>query len=128
MTSSYIVIGSGLDGNSPKTLTAASEASTSLNNYLRNCLQLHGTKAMCHEGGCGACIVSVSTLHSVSRERQTFAVNSVIIYNNSPSRSHKSCSYELVGFALVSEFSDHLKGTEMTCDYCKTKPKFFLVK
>ncbi|KOB66580.1 Aldehyde oxidase 2 [Operophtera brumata] len=42
---------------------------TSLNDYLRNYLQLHGTKAMCHEGGCGACVVSVARTNPNTSEK-----------------------------------------------------------
>ncbi|CAG5043546.1 unnamed protein product [Parnassius apollo] len=54
--------------------------STSLNDYLRDCLGLYGTKSMCHEGGCGACVVSVSQLNPVSKEKQVFSVNSCLVH------------------------------------------------
>ncbi|XP_047534257.1 xanthine dehydrogenase 1-like [Vanessa atalanta] len=53
---------------------------TSLNDYLRNYLGLLGTKAMCHEGGCGACIVSVAKIHPGSSEKQIIAVNSCLVH------------------------------------------------
>jgi ferredoxin len=35
------------------------------------------TKAMCHEGVCGACIVAVTSEHPFKKEEMTYAVNSV---------------------------------------------------
>ena len=41
--------------------------------YIREYVGLRGTKAMCHEGGCGACIVSVTY------KDKTIAVNSCLV-------------------------------------------------
>lgn len=51
----------------------------SLNEYIRTVADLKGTKAMCHEGGCGACIVAVRAPKPPSNEIQLFSVNSVSI-------------------------------------------------
>lgn len=48
-------------------------ADTSLNIYIRDYAKLRGTKAMCHEGGCGACIVAAEI------KGETMAVNSCLV-------------------------------------------------
>ncbi|XP_052748813.1 uncharacterized protein LOC113513041 [Galleria mellonella] len=53
---------------------------TSLNDYLRNYLNLYGTKVMCREGGCGACIVAVSQTHPDTKETHVFSVNSCLVH------------------------------------------------
>ncbi|CAG9583060.1 unnamed protein product [Danaus chrysippus] len=55
-------------------------ASTTLNDYLRNYLGLVGTKAMCHEGGCGACIVTVAKNDPITNEKQIVGVNSCLVH------------------------------------------------
>lgn len=64
----------------PQTVGSEVDSDTSLNDYIRNVLNLRGTKFMCKEGGCGACIVAVTT--SEDGERKTFSVNSVSAYCN----------------------------------------------
>ncbi|XP_058788820.1 xanthine dehydrogenase/oxidase-like [Phymastichus coffea] len=46
---------------------------TSLNTFIRDVIKLKGTKAMCHEGGCGACIV-VAEMNS-----HVISVNSCLV-------------------------------------------------
>ncbi|CAH2090196.1 unnamed protein product [Euphydryas editha] len=52
---------------------------TSLFSYLRYYLCLPGTKAMCHQGVCGACIVNVCAQRPTSGEVETFSVNSCLV-------------------------------------------------
>ncbi|XP_044766834.1 xanthine dehydrogenase/oxidase-like [Coccinella septempunctata] len=48
---------------------------TTLNDYLRHTLNLKGTKRMCYEGGCGACVVAVTK----PGEDNVMAVNSCLV-------------------------------------------------
>lgn len=60
-------------------ISAGSEhsADTSLNEYIRRHADLRGTKYMCLEGGCGACVVNVRAIGSSTQEFTDFSVNSV---------------------------------------------------
>lgn len=48
---------------------------TTLNEYLRHKLNLMGTKRMCFEGGCGACVVAVTK----PGDKKVMAVNSCLV-------------------------------------------------
>nr|QLI62141.1 aldehyde oxidase 10 [Streltzoviella insularis] len=51
----------------------------SLNEYIRSTADLRGTKAMCHEGGCGACVVAVRAALPPTNQMKIFAVNSCLV-------------------------------------------------
>ncbi|XP_061376829.1 uncharacterized protein LOC116770815 [Danaus plexippus] len=51
----------------------------SLNEYIRNVADLRGTKTMCQEGGCGACIVAVKAALPPTHEVKIFSVNSCLV-------------------------------------------------
>lgn len=51
---------------------------TSLGVFIREHAEFTGTKFMCREGGCGACIVMVQGKHPITKEDDIRAVNSVI--------------------------------------------------
>ena len=55
--------------------TAALSASTSLLSFLRETLRLTGTKAMCNQAGCGACVVAATFADPFSGAAKTRAVN-----------------------------------------------------
>ncbi|XP_066907154.1 uncharacterized protein [Halyomorpha halys] len=64
-----------------KVYTAGSDvnADTSLNTYIREYANLKGTKYMCKEGGCGACIVTMTTRNPATGRERSYGVNSCLV-------------------------------------------------
>ena len=53
--------------------------STALNTFLREKRISVGTKHMCFQGGCGACLVEVKLFEPITEQKLSYAVNSVSI-------------------------------------------------
>ncbi|KAG5676997.1 hypothetical protein PVAND_006788 [Polypedilum vanderplanki] len=67
-----------INGKIHKITPAAVPLDTSLTTYIRDYANLKGTKFMCLEGGCGACIVMLKGVHPVTKQNTSWAVNSCL--------------------------------------------------
>nr|XP_018909623.1 PREDICTED: xanthine dehydrogenase-like [Bemisia tabaci] len=66
-----------INGTSYKVSSSLS-VDTSLNEFIRTIAHLKGTKFMCLEGGCGACIVTAKRKDATTGKEYIFAVNSCL--------------------------------------------------
>ncbi|KAJ8720100.1 hypothetical protein PYW07_012143 [Mythimna separata] len=93
---------------------------TTLNAYLRYVLALPGTKAMCHEGGCGSCIVMVRARRFPSGKVETFSVNSCLVLvfscNDWEVTTVEGVGNRLDGYSDVQKRIVAFNGTQ--CGYC----------
>ncbi|KAF2897493.1 hypothetical protein ILUMI_08680, partial [Ignelater luminosus] len=93
---------------------------TTLLQYLRRYVHLKGTKYMCLEGGCGACVVSVTFKHPITRRTVTFAVNSclVSIYSCKDWKIHTvdGIGNRNIGYHPIQKVLADFNGTQ--CGFC----------
>lgn len=99
---------------------AVTSLDTSLNTYLRTIAHLRGTKFMCLEGGCGACVVVVSGRHPIERKYRTWSVNScltpVLACHGLEITTVEGIGNRTVGYHAVQRRLHAFNGTQ--CGYC----------
>ncbi|XP_034939273.1 xanthine dehydrogenase 1-like [Chelonus insularis] len=87
---------------------------TTLNVFIRDHAKLRGTKSMCHEGGCGTCIVAAE-IHG-----ETLAVNSclvpVLICNGWEIKTVEGIGNKKIGYHKVQTTLAGMNGSQ--CGYC----------
>ncbi|XP_063993362.1 uncharacterized protein LOC135171021 [Diachasmimorpha longicaudata] len=96
------------------TITDEIRPETSLNVFIRDHALLRGTKAMCHEGGCGVCIVAAE-IHG-----EALAVNSclvpVLICNGWKIKTIEGIGSKKMGYHKAQATLAGMNGSQ--CGYC----------
>ncbi|XP_034832567.1 uncharacterized protein [Maniola hyperantus] len=102
------------------TVTCDLHRETSLYTYLTYHLGLPGTKAMCRQGVCGACIVKVTAQRETSGTVETFSVNSCLVLvvscNGWAITTVEGVGNRLKGYSEVQKRIAAFNGTQ--CGFC----------
>nr|XP_050853429.1 uncharacterized protein LOC127065310 isoform X1 [Vespula vulgaris] len=100
----------------PYTVSEDVPADTSLNVFIRDHAKLRGTKSMCLEGGCGACIVAATV------KGQTMAVNSclvpIFICNGWAIETIEGIGNRMKGYHPMQAALADMNGSQ--CGYCSS--------
>ncbi|XP_064073184.1 uncharacterized protein LOC113399628 [Vanessa tameamea] len=92
----------------------------SLNEFIRNVADLRGTKVMCQEGGCGACIVAVRAPLPPTNEIKLFSVNSCLVSilscQNWEITTVEGIGNRTIGYHEIQTRLAKFNGTQ--CGYC----------
>ncbi|XP_030027604.2 indole-3-acetaldehyde oxidase [Manduca sexta] len=93
---------------------------TTLNEFIRRHAEQRGTKYMCLEGGCGACIVNVQAARPNTREVVTFSVNSCLVLIMSCDgwdiTTVEGIGNRKKGYNIIQKRLNHYFGSQ--CGYC----------
>ncbi|CAH1403040.1 unnamed protein product [Nezara viridula] len=105
-----------------KVYTAGSDvnADTSLNTYIREYANLKGTKYMCKEGGCGACIVDMTSTNPATGRERSYGVNSCLVpilsCHGAKITTIEGIGNKQMGYNKVQKALYTFNGTQ--CGYC----------
>ncbi|EFA13013.1 xanthine dehydrogenase/oxidase [Tribolium castaneum] len=93
---------------------------TSLNSYIRDTLQLTGTKSLCYEGGCGSCVVVLYNVDPTTEKDIYLAVNSCLVpllsCNGWRIYTIEGIGNPLSGYHPIQEVLAKYNGTQ--CGFC----------